>query len=57
MTTGSVRLKFEWLAGYHNSVVGQIVDDFTGGTRSVEGFREDFDCNPIPLLRAMVVEI
>lgn len=56
-TTGSVRLKFEWLAGYHNSVVGQIIDDFTGGTRSVEGVREDFDCNPIPLLRAMVVEI
>jgi len=55
-TTGAVRLKFEWLAGYHNSVVGQIMGEFTDGARSAEAFREEFDCDPLPLLGAMIVE-
>lgn len=54
-TTGSVRAKFEWLADYHNSVVGQIIDEFASGARSSEAFEEEFDCDPVPLLTAMVV--
>jgi len=56
-TTDSVRAKFEWLASYHNSVVGQIIDEFTSGARSSEAFWEEFDCDPLPLLHTMVVEI
>lgn len=56
-TTGSVRAKFEWLAGYHNSVVGKILDEFVSGERSTEAFFEEFECDPIPLLTAMIIEM
>ncbi|MBO9621670.1 MAG: hypothetical protein J7500_03060 [Sphingomonas sp.] len=56
-TTGKVRAKFEWLAGYHNSVVAQIIDEVTSGARSSEAFLEEFDCEPLPLLHAMAVEV
>lgn len=55
-TAGSVRAKFEWLAGYHNSVVAKIIDDFASSVRSSEVFYEEFDCDPTPLLSAMIVQ-
>lgn len=56
-TSGAVRAKFEWLADYHNSVVAQILDEFATETRSAEAYLEELDCEPIPLLQAMIVEI
>lgn len=56
-TTGAVRAKFEWLAQYHNSVVGQIIDELTSGARSSESFWEEFGCDPLPMIEAMVVLI
>ena len=54
-TTGRVRAKYEWLADYHNCVVRHISADFEEGGRSVEAFREEFECNPLPLFRNMIV--
>ncbi len=56
-TTGKVRVKFEWLAGYHNCVVGQIIAEFTKGERSSEAFWEEFERDPLPLLEAMIVKL
>lgn len=56
-TTGQVRLKFEWLAAYHNSVVGQIMAEFTNGERSEGAFWEEFECDPLPILEAMIVKL
>ena len=47
-------MKFEWLAGYHNCVVGQIIAEFTKGERSSEAFWEEFERDPLPLLEAMI---
>jgi hypothetical protein len=55
-TTGEVRAKFEWLAGYHNCVVGQIIAEFMDGERSSKAFWEEFECDPLPLLEAMIVK-
>ena len=56
-TTGKVRAKFEWLAGYHNCVVGQIIVEFKDGKRSSEAFWQEFECDPLPLLEAMIVKL
>jgi hypothetical protein len=54
-TTGRVREKFEWLAAYHNSVVENVVAEFEDGSRSAEAFMAEFDVDPEPFLRAMVI--
>jgi hypothetical protein len=54
-TTDRVREKFEWLAAYHNSVVEDVVAEFADGRRSAEAFMAEFDVDPEPFLRAMVI--
>lgn len=56
-TTGKVRLKFDWLASYHNCVVAQIIGEFANGERSKDAFWEEFECDPLPILEAMIVEL
>lgn len=55
-TDGKVRAKFEWLASYHNEIVEQVIDEFSSGARSSDAFGDEFDCDPSPLLKALVVE-
>lgn len=55
-TNGRVREKFEWLAAYHNSVVEQIVVEFENGFRSISAFRDEFECDPLPLFETLIVE-
>lgn len=56
-TQGRVRAKFEWLAGYHNAVVEEILAEFDNGSRSTEAFIADWECDPVPLLQVMKVQI
>jgi hypothetical protein len=56
-TAGKVRAKFEWLTGYHNCVVEQIIVEFRKGERSVQAFWDEFECDPLQLLQTMIVEI
>lgn len=55
-TTGRVRAKFEWLADYHNDTVEQIIGEFVSGARSSDAFWVEFECDPLPLLEATLVE-
>lgn len=54
-TKDKVRGKFEWLAAYHNDVVGQIIADFTSGARSASAFNEEFEVEPLAFLEAIRV--
>ncbi|WP_027056359.1 hypothetical protein [Mesorhizobium erdmanii] len=54
-TTGRVRDKFEWLAAYHNSVVEDVIAEFADGHRSAEAFMAEYEVDPEPFLRAMVI--
>lgn len=55
-TTDGVRVKFEWLANYHNTVVEEILTEFAAGRRSATAFEAELDCDPVPLLRGMIVD-
>lgn len=55
-TSDRVRSKFEWLARYHNAVVEEILAEFDDGRRSAEAFEAEWTCDPVPLLRAMIVK-
>ncbi|PAP98618.1 hypothetical protein LRP31_33435 (plasmid) [Mesorhizobium mediterraneum] len=52
-TSGRVREKFEWLAGYHNSIVDEIIAQF--GRRSAEAVMAEYDLDPMSFLRGLVV--
>ncbi len=54
-TKDNVRAKFEWLATYHNSVIKKIIVQFEKGKRSTEAFWEEFECEPIPVFKKMIV--
>lgn len=56
-TQDRVRSKFEWLAGYHNAVLEEILAEFDNGFRSAEAFTDEWECAPIPLLQAMKVQL
>lgn len=55
-TEGRVRAKFEWLADYHNDVIQSILSDIDAGRRSAGAFEAEWGCDPVPLLRAMIIE-
>jgi hypothetical protein len=55
-TTGRVRQKFEWLAGYHNSVVEDVVAEFAEGRRSAEAFMAEYGVDPESFLHEIVID-
>lgn len=50
-----VRRKYAWLAGYHNEVVGALVDDYEAERRSAAVFYSDWEEEPLDHLRAALV--
>jgi len=54
-TTGRVREKFKWLAAYHNSVVDDLIAQFSEGRRSAVAFMEEFGLDAGSFLHATVV--
>ena len=54
-TTGGVRRKFKWLAAYHNSTIERVAAEFADGRRSAEAFMAEYDLDPEPIMRAMII--
>lgn len=55
-TKDRVREKFEWLAAYHNSVVDDLLAQFTDGRRSAEAFVIEFGIDVVSFLQATIIE-